>query len=94
MDVVRGEPASPFQQVAGVADLASVVVNIGPRGADHVNADLSLTLIRPPNGLEIGITASDRHSRGGLAIGTATVYDRAGSISSVQISAIANTCRM
>jgi hypothetical protein len=91
--VVAGEPLTPFQAVAATADGASLVTNWGSGGVEHINTDITLALSRAPQGVEIGLAALDRVESDGIAVGTAAVFDRAGALGTVVMTAIANTGR-
>jgi hypothetical protein len=93
MPVVPGEVPSPFVAAASIADAASMVTNWGSNGVEQINTDITLTLARTPASLEIGLAAVDRVSSEGIAVGTATVFDREGRLGSVVVSSIANAKR-
>ena len=78
---------------ASVADATSMVTNWGSNGVEHINTDITLTLARAPEGVEIGLAASDRVSADGIAVGTATVFDRAGRLGTTVVTSIANVNR-
>ena len=92
--VLAGEPATPFQSAASAADGASLVANWGDRGVEHINTDITLTLARVPDGLSVGLAGLDRVESGGIAVGTAAVFDRSGRLGTVVVSAIANAKRV
>lgn len=91
--VVAGEPLTPFQAVASTADGATLVTNWGAGGVEHINTDITLALAREPRGVEIGLSALDRIEADGIAVGTATVFDRHGVLGTVVLTSIANTAR-
>lgn len=91
--VVAGEPLTGFQAAAATADGASMVTNWGTRGIEYINTDITLTLAREPDGVEIGLLATDRVEHDGIAVGTATVFDRRGPLGSVLVAALANARR-
>lgn len=91
--VVAGEPVTPFQAAASGADTASMVTNLGTRGVEHINTDLTLTLARLPVGPEVGLAALDRVERDGVAVGTATMFDRSGPLGTVVVTSVANVRR-
>jgi len=93
MPIVVGERITPFQAVASVADNASMVTNWGSRGVEYINSDISLSLARRPVGVSIGLRSLDRIEADGLAVGTAEVFDRAGSLGMVTVTCLANTQR-
>lgn len=87
---VVDERPSRFAAVAGIADATSMVTNWGTNGVEFINADITLTLARLPEGVQVGLVAADRVVRDGIAIGTATVFDRAGTIGTAVVTSIAN----
>jgi hypothetical protein len=91
--VVPEEAPSPFVAAASVADATSMVTNWGSNGVEHINTDITLTLARLPLGREVGLQAVDRVSQDGIAVGTATVFDRQGRIGTAVVSSIANAKR-
>ncbi len=88
--VVEGEPITPFQLAAGVADVVNVVANLGSFGLEFINADITLTLARPPEGDGVGFAAIDRREQEGIAVGTAAAFDRSGVFGTATVSALAN----
>lgn len=93
LPVVSGEPVTPFQAVASIADGASLVTNWGSGGVEYINTDISLALSREPVGLEIGLAALDRVEQDGIAVGTATVFDREGQLGNIVVTSLANARR-
>ncbi|MBC9732551.1 acyl-CoA thioesterase domain-containing protein [Nocardioides marmotae] len=91
--VVAGEPATAFQAAAAIADGASLVTNWGTRGVEHINTDITLTLVRRPAGTEIGLQAVDRLEQDGIAVGTASVFDREGPLGTIVLTSLANARR-
>lgn len=91
--VVPDEPLTGFQAAASTADGASMVSNWGSRGVEYINTDITLTLAREPDGIEIGLLATDRVEHDGIAVGTATVFDRTGPLGTVMVAALANARR-
>lgn len=91
--VVEGEPLTGFQAAAATADGASLITNWGSAGVEYINTDIAMTLARPPVGIEIGLAATDRVERDGIAVGTATVFDREGPLGTVIVAALANSHR-
>lgn len=91
--VVPGERPSGFVAAASVADATSMVTNWGAGGVEHINTDITLTLAREPEGVEIGLVATDRVSADGIAVGTATVFDRAGRLGTTVVTSVANVRR-
>ncbi|HSV39539.1 MAG TPA: thioesterase family protein [Nocardioidaceae bacterium] len=93
LPVVEGEAGTPFQAVASIADATSMVVNWGTEGVQYINTDITLALARPPVGREIGLSATDRVERDGIAVGTVEVFDRAGPLGTSMVTALANAAR-
>jgi hypothetical protein len=91
--VVSGEVLTGFQAAASIADGASMVTNWGTGGVEYINTDIALTLSRPPAGTEIGLLATDRVEHDGIAVGTATMFDREGPLGTVIVAALANARR-
>ncbi|MCW2818900.1 MAG: Thioesterase-like superfamily protein [Marmoricola sp.] len=91
--VVPGERPSGFVAAAGIADIASMVTNWGEGGIEQINTDVTLTLAREPDGLQIGLRARDRVSADGIAVGDVVVFDRTGRLGAAVVTSIANTRR-
>jgi hypothetical protein len=91
--IVPDEPLTGFQAAAASADGASLVTNWGTRGVEHINTDITMTLAREPEGVEIGLLATDRVEHEGIAVGTAQVFDRVGPLGTVVVAALANARR-
>ena len=90
---VLGEPMTPFQAVAALADTASMITHWGTAGIEYINTDISLALARLPHGLQVGLCALDHIAGEGVAVGVAEVFDRDGTIGTATVSALANTKR-
>ncbi|WP_049746116.1 acyl-CoA thioesterase domain-containing protein [Mycolicibacterium goodii] len=88
--VVEGEQSSPFVHAASSADVASLVSNWGNSGMEFINADVTLTLSRPPVSTEIGFSAMDRTEADGISVGTSAVFDRAGVLGTALVCAMIN----
>lgn len=93
LPTVAGEPTSPFQGLAGAADSTSMVCNWGEKGVQYINTDVNIAISRPPTTLEVGLSALSWHADGGVAIGTATVFDRLGPIGTSTVTSLANAKR-
>jgi hypothetical protein len=91
--IVEGEELTGFQAAAAISDGGSMVTNWGTNGVEYINTDIAMTLSRRPVGIEIGLLATDRVERDGIAVGTATIYDREGALGSVITAALANARR-
>lgn len=90
---VSGEPATPFTAVASIADATTMVVNWGSRGVEYINTDITVTLSRLPDGVQLGLSALDHVQHDGISVGTATIFDRRGPIGTTVMTAIANARR-
>lgn len=93
LGIVAGEETTPFQGLCGLADSTSMVVNWGDHGVQHINTDISLSIARLPVSLEMGLSATSWHSHEGIAIGTATVFDRQGIVGTSAVTSLANARR-
>jgi hypothetical protein len=93
IDVVEEEPISPFQSVASLADLASLVTNWGRAGVAHINADLTMAIARLPESVAVGLGAVQRVESDGIVVGVAEMFDDRGAIGSVMVTALANEKR-
>lgn len=91
--LILDEPISMFQAVAAIADTTNMINNWGTGGISYINADLSLTLARRPIGREIGLRTLDHVQHDGVAVSTAEIYDRAGSLGTTSVTALANARR-
>ncbi|MCZ4498370.1 MAG: hypothetical protein JWQ74_923 [Marmoricola sp.] len=88
--LVEGEEITAFQVVASLADLTSLTANWGARGIAHINADITVAIARLPVTNELGIAALERIECDGIAIGTAVLFDRQGTLGTSVVSALAN----
>lgn len=88
--VVADEENSPFARAAMVAEATSLVTNLGSEGIGFINGDLTVALSRLPVDEWIGIQADSHHAADGIAVGTATLFDRLGAFGSGMTTAVAN----
>jgi hypothetical protein len=93
LPIVAGEKPTPFQGLAGAADSTSMVCNWGDRGVQFINTDVNVAIARVPVSQEIGLSALSWHAHGGVAIGTATVFDRQGPLGTSTVTSLANARR-
>lgn len=91
--VLLDQPPTPFQAVASIADATSMVTNWGSGGVEYINVDIDLALSRRPDGISVGLRASDHVASDGVAVGTAEVFDRSGSIGTATVTSLANARR-
>ncbi len=91
--LVAGLPFSPFQRAAATGDLTNLVCHWGSHGVGYINADMTLSLSRLPEGPELGLQALDHTSHAGVAVSSAVLYDRRGKLGTATITAISNDRR-
>jgi hypothetical protein len=91
--IVPDEPLTGFQAAAATADGGSMLTNWGTNGVEYINTDIAMTLAREPEGIEIGLLATDRVEVDGIAVGTAAMFDRRGPLGTVMVAALANARR-
>ena len=90
IDVVAGEQNTPFVRAVMLAESTSLVTNVGTRGIGYINGDLTVGLARMPEDDWIGTQADSHWTADGIAVGTATLFDRRGPFGSGMVTAIAN----
>jgi len=90
IDVVAGEANSQFVRAVMVAEATSLVTNLGTHGVGYINGDLTVGLARLPVGEWIGVQADSHWAADGVAVGTATLFDRSGAFGSGMTTAVAN----
>lgn len=88
--IVADEEPSSDQLVAAASDLTNIVVHLGSRGIEHINADLTLALSRPPTTPGIGIAATHRLTDTGISIGSAVLFDAHGTFGLTSVVALSN----
>lgn len=71
----------------------SMVCNWGSRGIGYINADMTLTLTRDPEGPALGLLAQNHIAAAGIAVGTAVLYDRNGALGTSVVSTVSNARR-
>jgi hypothetical protein len=91
--VVVGEKTTAFQGLAGMADSTSMVCNWGEQGVQYINTDVNLSISRLPVSHEVGLAALTWHAHEGIAVGTATVFDREGPFGTSMVTSLANARR-
>ena len=93
LDVVAGESASPFQRAVIVSESTSLMTHWGDEGIGFINADLTVALARLPRSGDIGIEADEHISADGVAVGTASLFDRDGMFGTGTVVAVSNAGR-
>ncbi|WP_370247815.1 thioesterase family protein [Nocardioides sp.] len=91
--IVAGEPLTPFQAVAAIADGTNLAASWGAQGVQHINTDVTLVLAREPIGTEIGLAVTERLESDGIAVASAEVFDRQGALGITTITTLANVHR-
>lgn len=92
-DVVDAERATPFQKAAILSEGTSFLTNWGDEGVGFINADLTVALARLPVSEDMGAEADEHLSDSGVAVGTATMFDRLGVFGVGTTVAVANARR-
>lgn len=88
--LIDGEPTTAYTRAAMAGDVASSLTHFGTDGLYFINADYTVTLSRLPDGPDIGLAALTHSSHGGVATGTAAMFDRHGLIGTATATALAN----
>ena len=90
IDVVEGHANSQFVRAVMGAEATSLVTNLGTHGVGYINGDLTVGLARLPVGEWIGVQGDSHWAADGIAVGTATLFDRSGAFGSGMITAVSN----
>ena len=91
LDVVAGEPATPFVRAVVVAEATTnMVVNLGTGGIGYINGGLTVLLYRTPRGEGLGVQGDRQFAAGGVAIGSTTLFDDDGPVGIASVTALAN----
>lgn len=90
LEVVDGEPTSPFVRAVVAAEATSLVTNLGTRGIGYINGDLTVAMSRLPVGDHIGVQADSHWCCDGISVGGATLFDDLGPFGSGMVTAVAN----
>jgi hypothetical protein len=84
-ELVAGEQMSPLTRAAFLADTANPLTGWGTDGLKVINADVTLTLARDPEGTVLGLEARDYLPGHGATTATAVMHDRRGPIGTVSV---------
>lgn len=88
------QPGSTFARVAMVAESTSMLTNWGNSGIGFINTDLTMAISRrPQQDSGIGLEADNHISSGGIAVGTATLYDEQGMFGTVITAGVSSAAR-
>ncbi|KAA0918188.1 acyl-CoA thioesterase domain-containing protein [Dietzia sp. ANT_WB102] len=93
LDVIVGESSTPFQRAATLAESTSLMAHWGDEGIGFINADLTVALARLPQSRDLGIEADEHISVDGVAVGTASLFDREGVFATGTVVAVSNAGR-
>lgn len=93
LDVVGGEDATPFQRAVTLAESTSLMAHWGTEGIGFINADLTVALARLPRTGDMGIEANEHISESGVAVGSASLFDRDGVFGTGTVVAVSNAGR-
>lgn len=86
--LVEGEAVSGFQLAAAAADLANLGINTALDGLAFINTDVTLSLSRLPILGGVGVVVTQRSESAGISVGSATLFDTAGSCGISTVSAL------
>lgn len=85
--VVKHEPPSPFQWLAAAADMGSQLGGYLPYAEFRtINADITAHIVRLPNSAWIGMDGTHRVAADAIGQTTATMFDEAGYLATMQSS--------
>jgi hypothetical protein len=81
--LLPGEPASPLARLAATADFGNGISAALPFDRFlFINADLTVHLLRPPEGEWIGLDARTRLLAGGTGVAESVLHDKRGAVGS------------
>jgi Thioesterase-like superfamily len=86
VDVIAGQPASPVARLAYTADLASGIGQVRGLPVRAINADLTLNVLRYPEGEWLSLGGRGWMSRAGVGQVQATLSDTAGVAATVSMA--------
>jgi len=89
--LVDDEPVTPFVRAAMAVDVTASLTGFSKAGLEFINADYTLTLCRLPDGPYVGLAGLTHYSAGGIAVGSASLFDAHGPIGSSMTTAAANS---
>lgn len=90
IEVVAGEKLSPFVRAVMLAEATSLVTNLGTEGIGYINGDLTVALSRLPVDEWLMVQGDAHLASDGVAVGTATLFDRQGAFGTGLVTAVAN----
>jgi hypothetical protein len=92
-ELVAGVALTPVVRIALAADLTNPFSNGGTHGLNYVNADVSVHMVRDPEGEWIGLDTAAHHAAGGIAVGECILHDVRGPLGRASVCGVANTHR-
>lgn len=93
LDVIDGVEATAFVRAVTLAESTSLMTHWGTEGIGFINADLTVALARLPRSVDIGLEADEHLSDAGVAVGSATLFDRDGVFGTGTVVAVSNAGR-
>jgi hypothetical protein len=78
LQLVDGEPLSPFVRAAISGDIACPLANSSDEGLHYINADYTMLIGRYPVGDWVGIEVSQQIAADGISVASSLLVDRAG----------------
>ncbi|MFP3908153.1 MAG: thioesterase family protein, partial [Acidimicrobiales bacterium] len=88
--LVDGEAITSFQRLAMAADFASPLANSSSEGLRFINGDITVLVGRLPEGEWIGVEVGAHIGHEGIAVARCDLYDQAGRVAFVDVSAVTN----
>jgi acyl-CoA thioesterase len=77
-------------KAAMIAESTSLTTNLGTKGIGYINGDLTVALSRLPIDEWVAVQADSHWAADGIAVGSATLFDRSGPFGTGVITAVAN----
>jgi hypothetical protein len=87
--LVDGEELSPLIRAVMAADVGSPLSSWSDAGLQYINADLTVSLVRLPDGEWIGVEVIDHLDANGIGVGVCRLYDQVGPIGHCQVTGVA-----
>jgi hypothetical protein len=87
--LVDGEALTPAVRAVIAADVSNPLSNWGEHGLQYINADLSMHLVRLPEGEWIGLEVTDHLADGGTSVGQTRMHDGSGPFGFATVTGVA-----
>jgi hypothetical protein len=91
--LVDGEAITPTVQAVMAADVTNPLSNWGEGGLHYINADLTVHLVRSPEGEWIGLDVVDHLAADGVALGRCRLHDGLGTFGHADVTSVAQSLR-